>query len=975
MDADALDLLGIQVPEADTLAQLLSDTEGFHDAGWGGQTGAFGAPAGSSASEAENAGFQSGEAGAFSEVSGFAELWAQQEQQQQQRASAFQFRESFDPEGLLLSDQTLPEDHSEATPPPQQQPPDFLPPLGEPRQAIKQEPWSGPGLDLPVPVDVDELVAQQQRWHASLQKIEQSHATASHAAANTKQESVGSSDVVLQVSSMPERSRVETQCKVVVRLCNAHTDELARGVVPSLVLPRHLLARPPSASTPVPRGFKLRVTPILDFDSGSPAAGKETAGNGPPRRCARCVPREQKFAKARGNAVMATEDEERARLVVIHSPEELPFESGEVVVPVRFTCYSRHHAGSAGYVVRFDLVNAETDDVVASGVSSRILVTDDHKSRIRRTKAEGARGGGMKRRRTGDDASNSDYSTSDYTTEVTTDSDAPGNASRSLQPRVERCVPDEGPCTGGIDVTILGQHFMPNLDVWFGSSKAPSVTSYGAQTLLCRLPAAPGMPPQPGLVPVRALPKNFRGDPADVPDDAKTVWFRYKDDTNERVLAVALEVVNLQVTGSVSDADSIARRVLGQMPDAGGAEAPQGGSGGGGETLHADIETIVLKLLIGVIKTTVGAPRRRMHLTFVILGRDSPSRMSLLELALFGSFLHVALFLVRSGLADLDLVGSGNRQSKVEKLAQSLNFASVVQAMAARRRVLRSQQFGSRAARAVATPAARQEATPAESKPAQSVARNPVVVSAPVTQGPVTQGPVVAKTPPLPIIAEEDTPTDEVLALDHYAEQPARCVEAGLARPSHRHSLLEAEAGTSNSKPLRTTPRSSTNTIEPPSSATWISSSVRCTASRRYPSSLAFSVSALLLVASVAVTTAAGVTHRGSSANSLQDGASNDDLGSAVPRKADFETTSVGDQVQFGGTAGESSGDPWITGSQLGLFVLLSTLVLAGLATAFFSAKQLVGAGRGRRKWTWGVATTAAMVATGGVLLVAVSVL
>jgi len=60
----------------------------------------------------------------------------------------------------------------------------------------------------------------------------------------------------------------------------------------------------------------------------------------------------------------------------------LDFSSGSAVLPVRITCYCRHHREKIGFNIRFTMMD-NSGYVVGTGVTPPIMITDDHKSTMK----------------------------------------------------------------------------------------------------------------------------------------------------------------------------------------------------------------------------------------------------------------------------------------------------------------------------------------------------------------------------------------------------------------------------------------------------------------------------------------------------------------------------------------------------------------------------------------------------------------
>ena len=71
--------------------------------------------------------------------------------------------------------------------------------------------------------------------------------------------------------------------------------------------------------------------------------------------------------------------EDTTSIIQFNCPEILDFSTGSVVLPVRITCYCRHHREKIGFHVHFTMMD-HTGRIVGSGTTPPIMITDDHKS-------------------------------------------------------------------------------------------------------------------------------------------------------------------------------------------------------------------------------------------------------------------------------------------------------------------------------------------------------------------------------------------------------------------------------------------------------------------------------------------------------------------------------------------------------------------------------------------------------------------
>lgn len=103
--------------------------------------------------------------------------------------------------------------------------------------------------------------------------------------------------------------------------------------------------------------------------------------------CSSCQSREAKRAARKVTSRVKPDTEEppsersdaSLSLLQFNCPEELDFSTGSVVLPMRITCYCRHHREKVGFNVHFKMVD-HTGRVVGSGSTPPIMITDDHKS-------------------------------------------------------------------------------------------------------------------------------------------------------------------------------------------------------------------------------------------------------------------------------------------------------------------------------------------------------------------------------------------------------------------------------------------------------------------------------------------------------------------------------------------------------------------------------------------------------------------
>ncbi|PPQ98705.1 hypothetical protein CVT24_003413 [Panaeolus cyanescens] len=80
-----------------------------------------------------------------------------------------------------------------------------------------------------------------------------------------------------------------------------------------------------------------------------------------------------------GKPTKSKHQEDTTSIIQFNCAEILDFSTGSVVLPLRITCYCRHHREKVGFNVHFQMMD-HTGRVVGSGVSRPIMITDDHKT-------------------------------------------------------------------------------------------------------------------------------------------------------------------------------------------------------------------------------------------------------------------------------------------------------------------------------------------------------------------------------------------------------------------------------------------------------------------------------------------------------------------------------------------------------------------------------------------------------------------
>jgi hypothetical protein len=118
-------------------------------------------------------------------------------------------------------------------------------------------------------------------------------------------------------------------------------------------------------------------------------------------------------------------------------------------------------------------------------------------------------------------------------------------------PQLDRLVPAQGPTYGGIEVTLLGSGFYQGLTCLFGEHAAATVF-WNPNTLVCILPPAAHTGP---------VVVSFKEHPV-VVEQQDVAIFTYCDASDQALLELALQVIGLKMTGKLHDAKRVAMRIV-----------------------------------------------------------------------------------------------------------------------------------------------------------------------------------------------------------------------------------------------------------------------------------------------------------------------------------------------------------------------------------------------------------------------------
>lgn len=74
--------------------------------------------------------------------------------------------------------------------------------------------------------------------------------------------------------------------------------------------------------------------------------------------------------------------EDTTSIIQFNCPDVLDFSAGSAVLPVRITCYCRHHREKVGFSIHFTVLD-NNGRLVGTGTTPPIMITDDHKSTVK----------------------------------------------------------------------------------------------------------------------------------------------------------------------------------------------------------------------------------------------------------------------------------------------------------------------------------------------------------------------------------------------------------------------------------------------------------------------------------------------------------------------------------------------------------------------------------------------------------------
>ncbi|KAJ3034364.1 hypothetical protein HK097_004537, partial [Rhizophlyctis rosea] len=207
---------------------------------------------------------------------------------------------------------------------------------------------------------------------------------------------------VLGVPHHNAKSRVETQVKICLQLVTDQGEKVTGWS--GLKLPEGLLARERGRRGKAGFDDQTASPPTLLHLTATVLCASDITRS--VQTCLGCVQRERKRTKKKeasassaSRPLLDTDEEtlayEQKRVILFSTPQIVEFSSGDTILPTRITCYCRHHGEKVGFCIYY-VLRSNTGEIVATGLSPPIMITDDHKSA---KQAIAGIGGGRKRMR------------------------------------------------------------------------------------------------------------------------------------------------------------------------------------------------------------------------------------------------------------------------------------------------------------------------------------------------------------------------------------------------------------------------------------------------------------------------------------------------------------------------------------------------------------------------------------------------
>ena len=156
-------------------------------------------------------------------------------------------------------------------------------------------------------------------------------------------------------------------------------------------------------------------------------------------------------------------------------------------------------------------------------------------------------------------------------------------------PIITKMVPTEGPTSGGIEVTILGQGFTQGITAQFGEVTAIPTQCYSSTTLICVLPPSPT--PGPVFVTLKDRFGRLVNEPLRIEQQQ---LFTYINSTDRALMELALQIMGFKWLGKLEDARNVAAMIIGNHGTTNTTAGDVGSSAGLENTLLRCLDIIDL---------------------------------------------------------------------------------------------------------------------------------------------------------------------------------------------------------------------------------------------------------------------------------------------------------------------------------------------------------------------------------------------
>lgn len=193
---------------------------------------------------------------------------------------------------------------------------------------------------------------------------------------------------ILNIIGIPDKSRVETQVKLGIRLIPSSSveDPLNNGSfwlkLPCWSITKEKLKLPNLKNHPKYIDPEM----ILTLEPSVVCASDLTKNV---LICSSCIIRERKRAIRKKkikfqdsdqnqNSLSPIKDEEK-KIILFNYPEIFRFKDNYINIPTRITCYCRHHKENIGFRILINIKDNK-EQLIASTLSKPFMITDDHKT-------------------------------------------------------------------------------------------------------------------------------------------------------------------------------------------------------------------------------------------------------------------------------------------------------------------------------------------------------------------------------------------------------------------------------------------------------------------------------------------------------------------------------------------------------------------------------------------------------------------